>query len=216
MGHSRKTKAAVRILAEVIAKDGYQPDLVLLIGTATGDEVPEMKRHWADARYLGYDAVEDFVRQAGEHLETHYSAVQDDPEATEIDFYLRPRKWIASSRWAHHRGIRNKLVKVPATTLDKIREKHGLQGMKTILWLDSEGGELGTMCGGPEMMKQADYLNVEMTPEGLGREGWPDSKLVHKWITDNGFERIHIHHSKPETVAHDAIYRRLRDATYDS
>jgi len=207
MGNHRQCQSAVRKLAEFTEAANYQPDLVLIIGTGSGSEVEVMKEHWANAKYLGYDALEYFVERAGKFLETHHGAVVMTDNKPDIVFFRRRGNPMASSLWPRKEG-RNLELTVPAISLDKIREKHELEDMRTILWIDCEGAELSAMRGGPEMMKQIDFINIELTPEGMGREGWPDSKRVHRWLWDNGFERIHIHRGRSEDVPHDSIYVR--------
>lgn len=207
MGNHLQCKHAVNKLAEFTKAANYQPDLILVIGTGNGKEVTQMRKHWANAKYLGYDALEYFIERAGEFLETHFGAVVMNDSNPEVRFFRRRGNPLASSLWPNPKG-RNLELTAPTITLDGIREKHELQGMRTIMQIDVEGGELAAMKGGPKLMKQVDFLNIELTPEGMGRPGWPSSVRVHRWLWDNGFERLHIHQDRSEHVPHDAVYVR--------
>ncbi len=206
MGTTRRNKQAVRDIAALMPPE-YQPDLVLMVGVGHAHEVPVMREFWPDARYLGFEAHPKLAAQS-EHLETVHAAVVMPDNIDEVVFYGRRGNPQASSLWKREEG-RNDTLTVPATSLDRILHDYGLEEKQHILlWQDAEGAELSAMKGGPEFMGRVDFLNIEMTPKGSGRPGWPPAGRVHRWLWDNGFERIHIHHGKTETEPHDAVYVR--------
>lgn len=75
------------------------------------------------------------------------------------------------------------MMKVPATTLDKVTEKldNGLA-----LWIDVEGKSYEVLQGGLETLKKTDVLIIEVEE----KQFWKNQKLDHevkKFLEDRGF-----------------------------
>lgn len=199
-----------------LVAEKFTPDVCIDVGANVGGFYHEAKPYWPNARYLLIEANQA-CQPALEQLGVDYSiSVLSDKEKA-VTFYTRKDATTCTGASLYlentefYREDNRVETKVHTRLLDDVCDIP-LDGKKVLLKLDCQGSELDVLQGGPNTLKHAQAVIMEVSFVEYN-QGAPLCNQVDAFMLDQGFVaqgslQDICHPVSRELIQKDVLYMR--------
>lgn len=146
---------------------GWQPKTCIDVGAAFGDFTLECSKIFPHSRYLLIEPLEEYQSflnaVVAQIPNADYVTVAVTSAEGMVTIHVH-KDWVGSSIYRETEGPHVNGVEriVPATTLDKLCYKHNLAA-PYLLKLDVQGAELDVLRGASEVLRNTEYMILEVS-----------------------------------------------------
>lgn len=173
-----------------IRRIGFQPDFVCDVGASTGIWSTTVRKIFPDARFLLFEPL--YSVYAKKHSYLQRTAAQGEllqvalgADVGEIELQVSSDLY-GSSILTPFDGRHYDALRVPMTTLDRVRAERKIEG-RGVLKLDVQGAEHLVLEGARNLLDQIDLLIAELSlfPLAKGAKGFEE---MYRMLCEIGFE----------------------------
>lgn len=169
---------------------GFRPASVIDVGAAYGEFTLECRRVFDSARYLLVEPLEEYVGALRANLAglTDVECVQAAAAAADGELTIHVHgDLVGSSLYLEQEdsSVNGSPRTVPTVTLDRLREQHGL-GAPCLIKIDVQGAELDVLAGATELLRDTEYILLEVSFFEFFRDG-PVFHEVVEYMHAHGF-----------------------------
>ena len=167
----------------------YYPDTILDIGARYGDWTRTVMNIYPEAKYYLFEGIDyDQLNIKRNNVCIYKNILLNDKE-TEVDWYQEKNSGDSFFKELTHHFQNTKSVKRKTITLDAIidRDKIIEDGKNIFIKIDCQGAEIPILKGSKKILKQTDFIILEMPLFGKYNEGVPNFLEHIKFMDDIGF-----------------------------